>query len=434
MVALGVFVATLLTWAALSRPLASLSVTPQILVMAAGLGLALLRPADSNVGMNPEILRVVGELALIMALFVDASRSNIAALRRSALVPTRLLAVGLPLTIAAGWLAAAVLVPGIDAAGALVLAVLVAPTDAALGALVVNSPAVPVRVRQALNVESGLNDGLVTPLVLVATAISAADGASTGRPWILDAATQIAIGAAAGIVIGVGGGALLRVAGRMDLVISSARWIIAPALAVLSWIVAQALGGNAFVAAFVAGLCLTIAHGPVRTAYLEFAEGFGELAGLAVFFLVGALLTTVSALNPAILVFAVLALTIVRMLPVAVSLAGSGLSLPSVAFIGWFGPRGLATVVLGLMALGDGVPLYEDAPIAAAVITTVTLSVVLHGLSAGPLVARYGRFAERLAPGAAELDETIEIATRAAALRGGRAAAEAGSEPRSLSD
>jgi len=422
MVGLGVFLAVLLVFALLSRLLSSASVTPQMLVMGAGLGLALLRPEEKAVVIDTEVLRSIGELALVLALFVDASRSDIAALRRSALLPTRLLVVGLPLTIAAGWLAAALLIPDLDPVGAFILAVLVAPTDAALGALVVNSPGVPVRIRQALNVESGLNDGLVTPLVLIGLAVATAEGSAGSGYQAVDTMAQIGIGILAGIVVGVGGGSILRFAGRRDLIIPSARWVVTPTLALLAWFAAHQLGGNAFIAAFVAGLCLTIAHGPLQSAYLEFAEGFGELAGLAVFFLFGALLPSLPMLDPSVVLFAVLALTAVRMLPVAVSLIGGGLRAPSIAFIGWFGPRGLATIVLGLMTIGDGTPLSEDARIAAAVATTVALSVVAHGLTAGPLVARYARFAAGLPPAAAELGETIEIQTRTEALRRGRAA------------
>lgn len=422
MTPLGVFIATLLGYAVLSRWFVRLSVTPQIALLLAGLATALVLAGDVMPAIDAEILRLVGEVALVMALFVDASRSNIAALRRSATLPVRLLVVGLPLTIALGWVAAAVLVPGLDPTGAFILAVLVAPTDAALGALVVNSERVPLRIRQALNVESGLNDGLVTPLVLVGVAALAAEGPMGSSGWILDAVLDVALGAGAGILVGAGGGLLLALASRRDLIVPSTRWLIAPVLAMLAWVVANAIGGNAFVAAFVAGLSLTVVHGPIREAYLEFAEGFGELAGLAVFFLLGALLTQLPIGNPGIIAFALVALTLVRMLPVAVALVRSRLGWPTIAFVGWFGPRGLATVVLGLMAIGDGFPFYEGTPLAAAAGLTVALSVIAHGLSAGPLVAWYGRWAERLPEDAPELGRTIEIATRGAPLREGRSA------------
>ncbi len=422
MVPLGIFVATLLGYAMLSRWFVRLSVTPQIALLVAGLATALALPEDLTPAVDAEVLRLVGEIALVMALFVDASRSDIAALRRSATLPVRLLVVGLPLTIAVGWLAAATLVPGIDPTGAFILAVLVAPTDAALGALVVNSERVPLRVRQALNVESGLNDGLVTPLVLVGVAALSAEGSAGTTGWILDAVLDIALGAGAGVIVGAGGGLLLSLASRRALVLPSTRWLIAPVLAVLAWVVAQSLGGNAFVAAFVAGLSLTVAHGPVREAYLEFAEGFGELAGLAVFFLLGVVLTLLPLGDPGIVAFALLALTVVRMLPVAVALVRSRLGWPTIAFVGWFGPRGLATVVLGLMAIGDGFPFYEGTPVAAAAGLTVALSVIAHGLSAGPLVGWYGRWADRLPEDAPELGRSIEIATRGAPLRQGRSA------------
>ena len=181
MLTIGLFCAGLLVYALFSRLLDRASITAQILMLAIGVGLGVAVRGTSETIVDTELLRVAGELALILALVVDAARINIGALRKTAGIPIRLLVIGLPLTILAGTIVAMLLLPGITVIEAVIVATLLAPTDAALGAMVVNSPIVPRRIRQALNVESGLNDGLVTPIVLVAAAVAVAGGESGTR-------------------------------------------------------------------------------------------------------------------------------------------------------------------------------------------------------------------------------------------------------------
>ena len=425
---IAVFLAVLFGYALLSRWFERISVTPHILVVVAGLAFAALRAGDARELTEVETLQLAGELALVLALFVDASRSDVVALRRAAMLPVRLLLIGLPLTIVAGWVVAAMLFPEIDLAHAFIIAALVAPTDAALGSVVVNSTRVPVRIRQALNVESGLNDGLVTPLVLVAVAYVTAGGGEGTTGWIGEAVGEVGLGVLVGVFVGGGGAIALRLAERRSLIAPATRWVIAPTMALLAWWAGHAVGGNVFIAAFSAGLALTVVHGRVRPAYLEFADGVGELAGLGVFFLFGALLPDLPLLDPPVIVFGVAALTVVRMVPVAVATIGAGLAAPTVGFLGWFGPRGLASIVLGLMATGSGLPLADDPRIAAAVAMTVLLSVVAHGLTATPFVQRYAVMARRLPASAAEHEASVEIASRTASLRQGRAATIEGTE------
>jgi NhaP-type Na+/H+ or K+/H+ antiporter len=409
-----VFFAGLLAYGLVSRLLEARSLTPQVVMLGLGLvlGTIALEPAEEQLDL--EILKLTGEVALVLCLFVDAARIDVAALRGTAQLPVRLLAIGLPLTIAAGVVAAVLVVPGLDVIDALILAILIAPTDAALGALVVTSPAVPVRIRQALNVESGLNDGLVTPLVLVAVAIAAAEGASAPEGWIRDAASQIGWGTVAGIGVGVGGALLLRESTRRGWILDGARWLAAPALAALTWLLAGQVGGNAFVAAFIAGLATRATYGHLPEDSLEFGELGGELLGLAVFFVLGILVTAIGPLTPAVVLFAVLALTVVRMLPVAISLVGTGLAPATVAFMGWFGPRGLASVVLAIIALHGSTEATGglSSTVGAAVTLTIVLSVFAHGLSAGPAVRAYERLVGGLPAGAPELGPAAELRTR----------------------
>lgn len=417
MLILGIFFAGLLAYGLLSRVLDARSLTPQIVMLCVGLVLGVFVAGTPEVGIDTEFLHVAGEAALILCLFVDAARIDIAALRGSAGLPARLLAIGLPLTLAAGTLVALLLFPDLPLLDAVLLAILVAPTDAALGVLVVSSPKVPIRIRQALNVESGLNDGLVTPLVLVVVVAGQAEGSGTSG-WFVDALGQIGLGVVAGAVVGAGGATMLRFASRREWVLDGARWVVAPALAFLAWFVAIELGGNAFVAAFVAGFASTATIGRVSDELLEFGEVGGELLGLAVFFMFGVLVPSLGPFDPPTILFAIAALTIVRMIPVAIALIGTRLAPATVTFMGWFGPRGLASIVLALVAIGDGAagpPAFAPLVI-AAVALTVTLSVLSHGLSAGPAVRWYGNAVARLPAGAPELESSGVVPVRGRAL------------------
>ena len=410
---IGIFFAGLLAYGLVSRVLDAWSLTPQIVMLGLGLVLGVIVAGTPEVGIDAELLNVAGEAALILCLFVDAARIDIGALRGSAGLPARLLAIGLPLTLVAGTVAAMILFPDMPLLDAMLLAILVAPTDAALGVLVVSSPKVPIRIRQAINIESGLNDGLVTPLVLVVVVAGAAESSGTSG-WVADAVAQIGLGVLAGVVVGAGGAALLRFAFRRGWILDGARWILAPALAFLAWFVAHSLGGNAFVAAFVAGLASTAVIGRVSDEFLEFGEVGGELLGLAVFFMFGALVPSLGPFDMPTIAFAIAALTVVRMLPVALSLVGTGLAPATVAFVGWFGPRGLASIVLALVAIGDGAegPPAFSTIVIAAVALTVTLSVLTHGLSAGPAVRWYAGSVSRLRPEAPELAQTSQVPVR----------------------
>jgi NhaP-type Na+/H+ or K+/H+ antiporter len=415
---LGVFFAGLLVYGLFSRVFDTRSLTPQVTMLAIGLGLGAFVAGTGEFGIDAELFHVAGETALILCLFIDAARIDVGALRGSAGLPTRLLAIGLPLTLVAGTVAALIVFPGIVPIDALLLAILVAPTDAALGILVVSSPKVPLRIRQALNVESGLNDGLVTPLVLVAVIAGQAEAGATNAGWIADAVAQLGFGTIAGLAVGVGGALALKVAVRRQWVLEGARWMTAPALAFLAWFVADLVGGNAFVAAFVAGLASTATYGRVPDDFLEFGEVAGELVGLAVFFLFGVLVPALGPFDLPVILFAILALTVVRMGPVAVSLIGTGLAPSTVAFMGWFGPRGLASVVLALVAIGDGAsePPVFDPVVVSAVALTVILSVFAHGLTSGPAVRWYEQQIVGLSSDAPERAAATDVAVRGRAV------------------
>ena len=414
MLTIGLFFAGLLAYALVSRLLDRASITAQIVMLALGVGLGLAVQGTPERTVDTELLGVAGELALILALAVDAARIDIGALRRTAGLPIRLLVIGLPLTIVVGTIAAILVLPGITVLDAIIVSTLLAPTDAALGAIVINSRFVPRRIRQALNVESGLNDGLVTPIVLVAAALAVAGGDPAGTAWIRDAVAQIAYGALAGIAVGVLGALALRFAIARQWMHDGTHWIAVPAIAFLAWFVAHELGGNVFVAAFAAGPCDDhgiwtcagvvpgVRRGRRRVAR---ADGVLPVRGTA-----GGdrwdhhrtdrdLRRPVADDRPDA--------------PGGDLPAGTRLRRPTVAFIGWFGPRGLASIVLTLVALGDGggAPPFSAA-VVSAVVVTIALSVLAHGLSAGPAVARYGAYVATLPEGAAEHESTAELRTR----------------------
>jgi sodium/hydrogen antiporter len=358
-------------------------------------------------------IRSLAEITLALVLFTDASRVNARTLVGDIGLPIRLLAIGLPLTMGVG----AALAFGLFHAGgiwvAATIAAIVAPTDAALGASVLEDERVPSGVRRLLNIESGLNDGIVTPFVNLFIAGAAAAEAVHGSVSVAASAIDLVGGAALGVGVGVVGAVLLTQARRHHLSATAFRPLTILGLAVLAYSTALIAGTNGFVAAFVAGLAFGTIDRQGDEPSLGYTEETGTALSLLVWFLFGAamLIPGLEHAGWRDLVFALLALTVIRMVPVAVALAGTGLDRSTVAFVGWFGPRGLASVVFGLIAF-DTLDPAESKVVLAAVTTTVALSVLLHGLSASPLAARYGEAAGRLHPERREHTTTPALRTR----------------------
>ncbi|WP_395690306.1 cation:proton antiporter [Nocardioides sp.] len=383
----------LAAYAALSGPLDRRGVTSAMAFVAVGavVGTAgldwLTEPVDGAAAER------VTELALAFLLFTDAARIDLRSLRRSLAWPSRLLLVGLPLTMVLGLLAALLVFPQLPLASAFVLATMLCSTDAALGQRVVEDEAVPARVRQALDVESGLNDGLAVPFFLVAVDLALATlHGGVGGAVLHNVADQIGWGVAAGVGVGAVGGALLRLADGRGWLTPQWRQLCVLALAAAAYAAAVVLGGSGFIGAFVGGLAFGAASRQrgLRTTYL--AEEVGSVLAAVTWLGFGALALSAvwSDITWRVVVYALLSLTVIRMLPVAVALLGSGARWPTVAFMGWFGPRGLASVVFGLLALEEGVP--DADTLLTTVVVTVGLSVFLHGLTATPLVAVYHRW------------------------------------------
>jgi sodium/hydrogen antiporter len=388
--ALAIVALLLMGFAAVSRRLAAWNITAAMFFTATGL---LAGPVFGvlDLPIGSETIKMVAEITLTLVLFADASRISLRALRRESVVPVRLLAIGLPLTIAAGTAVGVGVLPGVALVEALVLATMLACTDAALGQAVVTDPRVPSRISQGLNVESGLNDGICVPLFLIAIALAEGEeGAVSGASAVHLVVDEIGFGLVGGVVAGLlGAGGLWLARRRGD---AEPHWvqILAAATAALSAGVAIALGGSMFIAAFTAGFVfgtLRPASGGELTYLVDEA---GELFNAVTFIFFGALILgpALSEMTWQLVLYAVLSLTVVRMLPVLVAMIGTGARAPTLGFIGWFGPRGLASIVFAVMLLDDA-DLEHERTLLLAVVATVGLSVFVHGLTARPLTTRY---------------------------------------------
>ncbi len=407
---LATIVAIIVVWGVLSKPLDRRGITSAIVFTVAGflvgakvLGL-LDVPADS------EVAHRVTEVALVLLLFSDATRLDLRALRHELVWPSRLLLIGLPLTLLAGTGVGVLVFPGMALASVFLLSTMLCPTDAALGQRVVTDASVPARVRQALDVEGGLNDGIAVPFFLVALDLANAE-LTTGVTWavVQNAAEQLGWGLGAGLAAGLVGALLFRAADRRGWISGEWRQIIPLAIALLAYALAVTLGGSGFIAAFVGGLAFGAVSRQRGSAITVFTEETGGLLAAFTWIGFGALALTLAIphITWRVVLYALLSLTIVRMLPVAVAMIRQGVRLPTLAFIGWFGPRGLASVVFALLVLERGVP--EEETLLATVIVTVALSVILHGLTSVPLVDAYHRWYEGHAeahPSAAEAVST----------------------------
>jgi NhaP-type Na+/H+ or K+/H+ antiporter len=395
---IAVFAACLVLWGLVSARLERMSITAPIAFVALGFIVANEPLSIIDIGVHSTTVRHIAEITLALVLFADASRVNVRALRSDAKVPSRLLGIGLPLTIAAGVVAALLVTHGNLWLAALIGAS-VAPTDAALGASLMQDARVPARVRRILNVESGLNDGIATPFVYLFIAGSVAEqSAHAAGP--ASALADIGIGVGLGIAVGLVGAVLLRVTQTRGWSASAFRPLAVLGLALLAYSATIEAGGNGFVAAFVGGMAFgAILPDEDNDSALGFTDDTGELLSLLVWFLFGATMIAFAFehFEWTDVVFAVLALTAVRMIPVALSLIGSGLDRSTVAFVGWFGPRGLASVVFALIAV-DSLDSTDGERVLTVVTLTILFSVVAHGLTSSPLAARYGARAARLHP------------------------------------
>jgi NhaP-type Na+/H+ or K+/H+ antiporter len=389
---LALLAAFLLTYSIFAGRFESRLLNGPLMFMLAGL---ILGPAFLGI-LQPRIdkdgLRILAELTLAIVLFSDAANANLKTLKAYEGLPLRLLLLGLPLTMLSGWLVGIWLFPQVPSLELAILATLLAPTDAALGKAVVSNPKVPASVREGLNVESGLNDGICVPVLLMFLALLIEE--QTRSPLSMAGLLfieELGIGAVTGVVLTLIAWRLQRYSGQHQWQTPVWSQLMLPGLAVLCFATAQAIGGSGFIAAFVGGLFASYLFTQQKHHLLKASEEFASLLSVVTWVVFGALVVprAWSSLTVEVWLYALLSLTVIRVLPVLISLAGSRFDLETRLFIGWFGPRGLASIVFAVMILEY--PLEASHTLVAVAVCTVFLSVLLHGLTANPWVARLAR-------------------------------------------
>jgi NhaP-type Na+/H+ or K+/H+ antiporter len=346
---------------------------------------------------EPESLRdgtrLLAEITLILVLFSDASHVRFSRLKASYKIPARMLLIGLPLTLIFGTLVVAIINPAGGIALALLTAAVLTPTDAALGQTVVSSPDVPERLSQAINVESGLNDGLVLPFVLFGAMMAAPSlGEVQATGLAFSVVLQVVLGPLVGIACGWGLAKAMDFAQGRDLVAEAAGGVVFLSAAFISYVGSEIIGGNGFIAAFVAGMVFGNTYKHTIHFIGEFMEGVGQILTMFAFLVFGALLLPdgIEHISWKPIVVAIMFLTIVRMLPIWLSLLGTGLAQREKFFLGWFGPRGLASILFTLI-MTDEFDFTGEAELLACVSMTVFLSIIVHGVSAAPLSKWIGK-------------------------------------------
>lgn len=385
-------------FALLSRRIEGAPITPPMLFTGAGLAIAysLQAMGSSESVITESALHTVAELTLVLILAADASRISLKSLVRFRSIPVRLLLLSLPLTIALGAAAGMLILPDIIWVEAALIAAILAPTDAALGASVLAEKSIPLRIRQSLNVESGLNDGISLPAVLFFACFLNLTHQSGEVNWLAFLALQLTLGPLVGVFVGWVGGQLIGVAASRNWITPNYQGVAAMALALVAFAAAEQVGGNGLIAAFVCGLI----YGNLRVEYShflhEFTETESEVLSQLTFLLFGLAILphALEHVTPNMILYGLASLTIVRMVPVAISMTGLKLHPPTLGFLGWFGPRGLASLLFALLVLEDlGV---ESAELIETIVAmTVLMSILLHGLSAGYLSRAYGRWAAK---------------------------------------
>jgi NhaP-type Na+/H+ or K+/H+ antiporter len=398
--------AAVVLFAVVAKRINSTPISGPMLFVAAGLLLGSDGLGWFETDLTNGTITVLVEATLAIVLFSDASRVDLAELRREWGLPGRLLAVGLPLCMALGFLVALAVLGDLPWEGALLVAIILAPTDAALGQAVVSDPCVPVYVRQGLNVESGLNDGMAFPVFDVAVTVALVGLEGFGaRDAAVELFREIGFGAVAGVIVGASSAGLLSWARRNGWTGRHWHGIATLGITAAAYGLALGIGGNGFIAAFAAGLSYRPSVG-LPTAD-DVSHDMAELLTMLAFMVFGAVVLgpSIGAFEWQMLLYACSSLAVVRMVAVGIAMLGSHSRLPTIAFIGWFGPRGIASVLYSFLLIESVGELDVLRPVVDVVTLTVALSVLLHGMTATPLARAYGRWFGSMAP---EHDEMIE--------------------------
>lgn len=398
-----------LGYALVARRLQSWNITAPMVFVAAGILLGSGWLGDRDMGIikpTDHWFMGIAEFSLAMLIFTDASKLSLREVEGDHRPVAKMLLFAFPLTLAAGLGVVLLLFPEYGWQAALLTALILCPTDTTLAGSAITDPAVPARVRRILGVEGGLYDGGSSPmlaLLIVMVAVDAGEISAAG--WVATAAWEIFGAVLVAVAVGGGGGLILRLARSKALTTHTSQQVAIALLAVLSYTVAIGIDANGYVAVFLGGLMFGASSRDLLHEDLDFAETAGTLISFVVWLVFGAamVIPAVTESGPGTWALAVLALTVLRMGPVAIALSHSGFRAPTVAYLGWFGPRGLATVIFAILALQDiGTDPVTDHLLRVATITAL-LSIFAHGLTARPLSHAYSRWAALLPADAPEL-------------------------------
>ncbi|MFO0829406.1 MAG: sodium:proton antiporter [Phycisphaerales bacterium] len=403
MLPFAIYLCVVFAYSVVSARLDRTIVTAPILFAVFGVLSFVLIPPMREVQAETEVFRRVAEAGLVLLLFADASRTPLDELRSLKSFPIRLLTVGMLLSIVLGTVAAKLVFPQLTIWEAGILGAILAPTDAGLGQVIVSSPLVPLRVREGLNVEAGLNDGLSVPFLLFFMAMNGLAEGGDRAGLVEFMIEQLGYGAIVGAAIGLLGGFVIRAAQRAKWMEPALEQSAVVALPLLCIVAAEEVGASMFIASFVAGLAVQVGFKDVGRHSTEFSEAWGRLLNLGVFFYFGIIAArTAPQFQASHVAYAIISLTVVRMLPVAIALLGTRVSASTVAFMGWFGPRGLASIVLGIVYFQSAQHQPGHEAIVLAVIVTVAMSILAHGATAAPGLRWYAARVARLSPEAPE--------------------------------
>ncbi len=390
MVIILAFGVLLFTYGLISKLLDRTIITGPIVFTLGGIILGFSLPSQQHLGFDLKVFTILGKLALALVLFTDATHMRVRDLLTRVTIPGRLLGLAMPLVMISGTIVGLFLLGELSVWEAAILATILAPTDAGLGQIIMSSQRVPVRIREALNVEAGLNDGLAIPFLMLFIGLARDQQTLQSSTWLTYTLEQIGYGFLVGLLIGATGGWLLEQANKRGWVTISFQQLCLFTLALLSFFVADEIGGNEFISVFIAGSAAKLSFEAAQQEMVHFSEAWGHLLNFLVFFLFGMVATTT--LKSAGLIlweYAFISLTLVRILPVFLSLMGTHFEFSSAMFIGWFGPRGLASIVLGLILIKEEAGIQGQPIIEEAIIVTVLLSIFLHGITAIPGISIY---------------------------------------------
>jgi len=405
MIIISFFLITALLFSLVSRRMEETIITaPMVFTIAGIIGMSVVANSG-EFQIERNLFSTLAEIGLVMTLFVDATHVNSENLGKNYKLPLRLLGIGMLPTILLGGAFALLLFPSLSIWEAGVVGAILAPTDAGLGQIIVNSPKVPQRIRHALNVEAGLNDGLSVPFMMFFVAV-ALEGTSEGGPLMARLIMeQLGLGVVVGFGVGLVGGYLLGFAQTRDWSTGTFRQLGLITVPLLCVTLSEYVHASMFIAAFVAGFAVQFGFKDASHIGAEFTDEWGQVINYFVFFLFGLIVVrNWDGFHPTLIVYAVLSLTLIRMVPVSIALIGTHLSKATVLFMGWFGPRGLASIVLGLAYLEQEARLPGETTIKLIVMMTILLSIFAHGISALPGADLYARSIKTLNGSAPELD------------------------------